>query len=132
MKGKSKHEPVVLRAEDLSILRGEIEPHRLLPVLDRIALQLSAYKHLSPVRLWSVGLPLLGLVLSITCHNTDVHLPFDGGSIKEGVWSFVDPPGSSRMKTIRPRPEIAATPGQGPPRHSEATHSNRWLWCRAR
>ena len=60
---------------------------------------------MSPVRLWFVGLPLLGLVLLITCHNTDVHLPIDGGSIKEGVWSFVDLPRRSRTKTIRPRPE---------------------------
>ncbi len=37
------------------------------------------------------------MVSLMTCHNTDVHLPFDGGSIKVGAWSFVDLPGSSRL-----------------------------------
>jgi len=37
------------------------------------------------------------MVSLMTCHNTDVHLPFDGESIKAGAWSFVDLPGSSRL-----------------------------------
>lgn len=37
------------------------------------------------------------MVSLMTCHNTDVHLPVDGGFIKVGAWSFVDLPGSSRM-----------------------------------
>lgn len=40
---------------------------------------------------------MVSLALSMTCHNTDVHFPVDGGSIKVGAWSFVDLPGSSRM-----------------------------------
>lgn len=48
MKGKSKHEPLVLRAEDLSRVRGEIEPRRLLPVLDGIALQFTGHKASEP------------------------------------------------------------------------------------
>ena len=109
--GKPKDEPPVLRTKNLPNVSGQVQPCWSLPIFDGIALQLSSHEDVSPVgdsciRLF-VDSILVTLTLSMACRNTNIHLPFDRGSIQIDAGSLVDPPVRCNMHAmfINPRRE---------------------------
>lgn len=72
--GEPEDEPLILRAEDVSSVRGQVQPCWRPPVFDGVAHQLSSHEALSPVgdrciRLLANSV-FVTLALSVACCNT--------------------------------------------------------------
>jgi len=91
---------------NFSSVRSEVDPCRVLRVLYRVTFQFAGHEDLSPVGYQMIDV-FVNLAISMTSHDTNVHLPFIGGSIQIDAGSLVDPPVRCNMHAtfVNPRRE---------------------------